>query len=126
MYHAAKFTRLIAAALLIFAGAAQGDEVQCFPPPPVFPTFDQACGSNSDCQVAVHQIDCCGSRAALGINIDEGARFDLDEGICRDQYPACDCVDRGILADDGQSAYYEADIGVACNEGICTTFVLDE
>lgn len=127
MYYRAKFTSgLIAMALLICAGVARGDDVQCFPGMPVFPSFDQTCGSDSDCLVAVHQIDCCGSRAALGININEGPRFDYDEAICRGQYPACDCVDRGILADDGQSAYYEADVGVACSEGSCTTFVIDE
>ena len=118
---------LIAMALLICAGVARADDVvRCFPGMPEFPTFDQTCGSDSDCQVAVHQIDCCGSRAGLGININEGARFDDDEAICRRQYPACDCVDRGILTDDGQSAYYEADVGVTCNEGTCTTFVIDE
>jgi len=74
----------------------------------------------------IHQINCCGSRAAIGINYLEQERFDEAEAICEAQYPACDCFDRGILAGDGQSTFDAARVAAFCNEGTCATFVLPE
>jgi len=99
------------------------DVVQCFPGDPVFPSFDMSCQSDDDCAVAVHQINCCGTRQALGINGQEVGRFSEDEAICELQYPSCDCADFGIRADDGQSTYDPDELGVVCAENTCTTFV---
>ena len=113
------------AALLPFAAFAD-DEVQCLAQPPLFPSFDMSCQSDSDCAVAVHQVNCCGTRRALGINNTEVDRFNIDEAICEGQYPACNCVDLGIEADDGQPTYSSKDVGVRCASSSCFTFVIPE
>lgn len=110
---------------------AAADEVQCWPPPPVFPTFDNSCQVDQDCAAGIHQIDCCGSFYALGLNSQELNRFREDEEICELQYPPCLCVGFGILADDGQRTYSEKDVGVRCDRsdnknGRCVTFVVPE
>jgi hypothetical protein len=110
--------------LLVFSASAQAGEVQCWPPPPIFPTFDNSCNDGRDCRAAIHQIDCCGSRMALGINYLEEARFNEAEAICEPQYPRCRCADRGILADDGNSTYEPDDVAAFCQEGSCLTFVV--
>jgi hypothetical protein len=102
------------------------DEVQCFASDPIFPSFDMSCQSDSDCAVGVHQVNCCGTRRALGINTSEVSRFAMDEAVCRGQYPACDCADFGIEADDGQRTYEEDNVGVACARSGCRTFVIAE
>lgn len=102
------------------------DDVQCFPGDPVFPSFDMSCQSADGCAIAVHQVNCCGTRQALGINGNEIGRFTEDEAICEAQYPACDCADFGIRADDGQSTYDPGELGVVCAENTCTTFVAPE
>lgn len=112
------------AALMLFSANVHGGEVRCWSKNPIFPTFDGSCGDGRDCRVAVHQVNCCGSRVAIGINFLEQARFDEAEATCETQYPACDCFDRGILADDGQSTYDSAQLAAFCNEGACATFVI--
>jgi hypothetical protein len=114
------------AALVLFSAGAEAGEVRCWPGNPIFPVFDSSCGDGRDCRAAIHQIDCCGSRRALGINYLEEDRFNEAEAVCEAQYPACECPDRGILADDGQSTYEAADVGAFCNEGSCATFVIPE
>ena len=111
------------AAALAAPSAAFADYVQCFVTDTVFPSFDMSCQSDDDCAVAVHQINCCGTRQALGIDGQEVARFIEDEAICEAQYPSCDCADFGIQADDGQSTYDPDELGVVCAENTCTTFV---
>ena len=115
-----------AATLVATPSAAVADEVQCYVTDIVFPSFDMTCEVDSDCVVGVHQVNCCGTRRALGLNGNELARFTEDEAICEGEYALCECPDLGIQADDGQRTYEAADIGVACSEGACTTFVMPE
>lgn len=88
-----------------------------------FPTFDDACGSDGDCAVAVHQTDCCGNQRGLGIAASQRAAFDAAEAICRPMYPRCGCPTQGILCDDDRRTFDPNGIGVACRAGRCTTFV---
>ncbi len=121
-----KFLVAVIATGAIFPRVSFADDVQCSPGDPVFPSFDMSCQSDGDCAVAVHQVNCCGTRQALGINANEIGRFTEDEAICEAQYPSCDCADFGIRADDGQSTYNPKDLGVICADGACTTFVVPE
>ena len=114
------------ASLMLLSTTVNAGEVSCSVTKPVFPMFDGSCRDGCDCRAAIHQINCCGSRAAIGINYLEQERFDEAEAICEAQYPACDCFDRGILADDGQSTFDAARVAAFCNEGTCATFVLPE
>ena len=58
-----------------------------------FPTdFERGCGADANCVVGLHQIDCCGTLFATGINHSERDRFDTAEATCRASYPACGCA----------------------------------
>lgn len=106
-------------------GADGGDVVQCSGAAPSFPSFNKSCAVAADCIVAVHQINCCGSQRALGVNLAEKARFDADEKVCRAQYPRCGCPTLPTVADDGKSSQRGdgSDIGVGCSAGACATFI---
>ncbi|MBI4815345.1 MAG: hypothetical protein HY791_03765 [Deltaproteobacteria bacterium] len=97
--------------------------VQCFPSPSRFPEFDRVCLQDQDCQLAEHQIDCCGSTRALGINHAARAEFDAAEATCVSQYPLCRCAARPPVADDGASALDPANLAVECRAGECFSFV---
>jgi len=99
--------------------------IQCGKFPYVFPSFDNACAIDTDCALALHQTDCCGSRVALGIDAGLQAAFDAAEKVCEAQYPACGCVGGPITADDGGKTYNQALVGVACKDHVCSTFVGD-
>lgn len=91
-----------------------------------FPTFDRACAGDSDCAVALHQTDCCGSHQALGIAASEGARFAAAEAACDTMYPACGCDSGNVVTDDGSSAppgSGASAVIVHCVSSVCTTTV---
>lgn len=99
--------------------------IVCRPGPPhTFPQFDRTCGIVDDCDIGFHQIDCCGSRAAIGINSGERDNFDGAEANCEAQYPPCGCAPRPTSAEDGQQTRDESRISVRCANGECRTFVL--
>ncbi len=104
------------------AGGA-APEVKCAVSPPVFPTFDRTCSGASDCVVAFHQINCCGTRRAMGIAKGELAAFGQAEAVCESQYPGCGCAQQPTAADDGNSTFDESSIQVTCLMGNCSTFV---
>jgi hypothetical protein len=91
-----------------------------------FPTFDRHCTHDTDCTIAQHQTDCCGSIQALGIATTETARFADDEAICEGQYPACGCASGTLQTDDGAMAPRGSGVAavvVRCVTGTCTTSV---
>jgi hypothetical protein len=88
----------------------------------VFPAFDKACTVYSECAVEIHQIDCCGSTAAIGVAASESAAFQAAEKACDAMYPGCGCAGRGPVAEDGKLGT-AGQIQVACTMGKCTTFV---
>jgi hypothetical protein len=90
---------------------------------PSFPEFDRSCAVAMDCALVLHQIDCCGSLAALGISADAARLFAEAEAVCAMQYPQCDCLAKPTVADDGNSSPDNNAIAVSCVDGECRSFV---
>lgn len=99
--------------------------VMCTGAPPSFPTFERRCAAPSDCFAAIHQINCCGSTRAIGVNAAEKARFQAAEQTCRSQYPGCDCAAAPTVAEDGKSSTTAdgSDVAVDCRAGACQTYI---
>jgi hypothetical protein len=89
----------------------------------VFPAFDKTCAADDECAVKFHQINCCGTRVAIGINNAGSAAFDEAEAACQAMYPGCGCAQEPTKAEDGKTALDESTIQVACTGGACATFV---
>ena len=87
-----------------------------------FPTFSAACMTATDCGIAIHQTNCCGSTVAIGINANEADAFNAAEKICDAQYPGCGCLGMGPVAQDGKLGTVQT-ISVACQAGQCMTYV---
>lgn len=100
-----------------------GPAIVCGSAGGTFPTFDARCTADEDCAVGVHQTDCCGNMAALGMRRGERPAFDAAEAICRPMYPGCGCPTRGVLADDGQWSHDRGALRVRCLAGRCVTSV---
>ncbi len=98
-------------------------DVECTGGAPAFPTFDKTCAAEGDCLVAFHQVNCCGTRKAIGIQKDEKASFDAAEATCEGQYPACECVQSPTMTEEGSTAVDEALIQVQCSGGSCMSYV---
>ncbi len=89
--------------------------------PATFPLFTPFCNVDADCAVVIHQIDCCGSKVAWGINAMVEAMFTGEEATCRDQYPKCKCAQKQTVADDGKTA--PGDVFAAkCLVGQCKSY----
>ncbi len=88
--------------------------------------LDRGCTSDTDCVVGIHQTDCCGNTAAIGMNRTE-ARFDALESTCQASYPGCGCASGPTRTDSGETAFDSMSIQVACVSGgptrSCLTFV---
>ena len=101
-----------------------GGAVMCTATPPVFPGFDKGCTGASSCVIAFHQISCCGTRRALGINHAAKAAFDAAEATCEAQYPGCGCAQGPTSAEDGKTTTTESTIAVTCTPaGMCSTSI---
>ena len=93
----------------------------CYDPGSSFPMFARGCSRDGECYVGIHQIDCCGSRAARGIQLAIAKDFEAAEANFRVICPAlCDCVPRPTACDDGKTAPDNL-ITVTCERGSCTT-----
>lgn len=68
-------------------------------------TLDHSCATDADCDVAIHQTDCCGNTYAIGINDAERARFDALEPACQASYPLCGCPAGPTRTDSGESSF---------------------
>lgn len=89
-----------------------------------FPAWLDTCKVDSDCVVAQHQINCCGTNVALGINACGKDKFAAAEATCEGQYPGCGCASFATLAQDGFSAFGADDIfGAKCTAGLCQSYV---
>ncbi len=104
------------------AGDAAGG-VQCNGPKGSFPSFAKACSADSDCFVAQHQINCCGTKVAFGLSVSDKAAFEAAEAVCQSQYPGCGCAQFETMAEDGYSSFNDADFVATCQAGICRTSV---
>lgn len=103
--------------------ASGGADVQCTGENPYFPTFGKTCTSQDQCAVAIHQINCCGTREAMGILAADSAAFAAAETTCEAQYPKCGCAQYPTNAEDGDTTTDESLIQVDCLAGSCSTFV---
>lgn len=91
-----------------------------------FPSFSKCCSGDDECVVAFHQISCCGTHVAWGINAKDKAAFDAAEAMCEMAYPGCGCPTGPTMAEDGKFSKDfggSGDIGVGCMSGACTTFI---
>src|SRR5262245_23969433 len=52
-----------------------------------FPSFPRSCVAASDCAIALHQLDCCGSMMAHGIRADQVDEFSTAESACAAMFP---------------------------------------
>lgn len=93
--------------------------VQCTGSNPKFPSFAIICSSDTDCFVGIHQLDCCGTKAAIGLATTQQAAFSAAEALCAQQFPKCKCLQQPTMAEDG---YTTADSGfkAVCQAGLCT------
>ncbi len=93
-----------------------------------FPNFEawaKDCKVDSDCFAAFHQINCCGTHIAFGLNKSAKTAFQYDESICAGQYPACGCAQFMTEAEDGYSSFTYSDFAATCDAGLCRTHVLN-
>jgi hypothetical protein len=97
--------------------------VQCGIPYPIFPWFDRKCSQDTDCAVVFHQVDCCGTLTAVGINAAGVEGFVAAEAVCDAQYPACGCAEGPTTAADGNWAFGAEAFGAWCHDGDCFSFV---
>lgn len=106
------------------AGPTTGEPaIVCGGDMPFFPAFDRSCAAPTDCALVLHQLDCCGSLAALGISGEAAPLFAEAEAECVMQYPGCDCLAKPTTADDGNSSPDLDAIEVGCVDGQCRSFV---
>lgn len=96
--------------------------ISCAGPAYYFPAFDKSCMVNTDCFVAKHTVNCCGTMIALGYSTKDQAAFEAAEKICDNQYPGCGCASMATQAEDG---YSDLGTGIVANcvAGQCTTSV---
>ncbi|MFO0588445.1 MAG: hypothetical protein U0441_12925 [Polyangiaceae bacterium] len=106
-------------------GGAGGSTVvvECTGTTPSFPEFDRACAAATDCVIGFHQINCCGTRTAMGIASTAQSDFAAAEATCESQYPGCGCAQGPTMTDEGSTAIDEAMIQVQCSGGMCMTYV---
>lgn len=87
-----------------------------------FPTFDKGCTNDVSCSFGLHQINCCGSQAAIGLNHAFKVDFEKYETAWRATCPACGCASGGISLDDGEVVGDPSLVGVKCDGGQCRTY----
>lgn len=104
--------------------AAPGDlALTCNASDSSYPVFSRRCSDATDCAIANHQIDCCGSTIATGIAATDLTSFEEVEAACGAFFPECGCASQPPILDDGSSAINFDTIDVSCSfEGFCATF----
>ena len=104
--------------------AADGAGVQCSAGGDnTFPSFDTSCAKDADCFVAVHQINCCGTHVAWGLNASAQAAFAAAEATCVSQYPGCGCAEFETMAQDGYSSFDNSLFAARCEAGTCRSWM---
>lgn len=104
--------------------AGGGPSLSCYQNEPFGATgLDRSCARASDCVVAQHMVDCCGTMTAFGLNAKDEQRFKLAERKCAATFPACGCAPGPTQIDDGSEAFVGTGIEVACHQGTCTTYL---
>ena len=87
--------------------------------------LDRSCTTITDCIAVPHTSNCCGQMTFMGIRASEAARDQMLEAQCDATYPACGCAEGAPTTDDGSRLAFGGAPGLACAQGICTTFAPD-
>ncbi|MEZ4300653.1 MAG: hypothetical protein R3B70_37295 [Polyangiaceae bacterium] len=88
------------------------------PVPPLY----KACASVDDCVLKYHQVDCCGTSDAIGMNAAQAPAFDDAEATCKADYSPCGCPASYTSTEDGKKASSFGDIDVRCLDGHCQSY----
>jgi hypothetical protein len=88
-----------------------------------FPSFPKTCTTDAECFVAEHQINCCGTKVAWGLNVCAESQFSSAEKQCDGQYPGCGCAEFPTQAEDGYTSSSNGDLAAQCVSGTCRSFV---
>jgi len=96
--------------------------LQCESGGAAFPPLEKTCTVASDCFVALHRNDCCGTKIAIGLNQTSQVAFMTAEGSCAAAYPGCGCAQFPTEAEDGRTELVGA-IEVRCEAALCRTYV---
>lgn len=90
-------------------------------------TIDRTCTTDADCQVVLHQTDCCGSSAMLGIALSAYPVYTANEPACMASYPACGCPAMLPTTDSGETVTDTSAVRAACvsrgPRNVCLTYV---
>jgi hypothetical protein len=95
-----------------------GDPLVC-DDPTMFPGVSKACSVDADCAVVLHQTDCCGTLAAVGVEDGSVDAFNEHESMCAALWPACECAAGPTSTEDGGTVPDPASAEAACVEGLC-------
>ena len=106
-------------------GAADGDGAPAptCSDPASFPTFGKGCTIDANCSFGLHQLDCCGSLGAIGINHAFKGDFTATEDAYRKTCSVCDCLPMDTRTESGVSTNDATKIAVRCDVGLCKTYV---
>jgi hypothetical protein len=85
-----------------------------------FPGFVKGCSAQAGCVFKLHQVDCCGSLIAIGINHSDALLFDQAELAWRNACPVCKCPPKPTMAEDGNTGLSSA-VKVNCESQVCKT-----
>lgn len=105
-------------------GETTGGSLVC-EDPLQFPGVGKQCVSDGDCAVVFHQVDCCGSLVAIGVDGMSVDEFDQTEALCAAKFPECDCAPMPTIAEDGDATEDVAQIVAHCVMGQCQSEVPD-
>lgn len=86
----------------------------------IFNDVIKGCTVDIACVVVLHQIDCCGSKVAIGINHASKDAFTQDETTWESSCPACGCPPAPTVAEDGKPCDLTT-CKVSCDNGQCRT-----
>jgi len=95
----------------------------CQGSPSIFNDIIKGCTVSAGCVVAFHQLDCCGSLMAVGINHASVNAFDADEAKWRMSCPACGCAARETVSEDGRMSNNQSDFRAECVNNVCRSYL---
>jgi hypothetical protein len=99
------------------AGGAGGN------PCVVIPTLDRSCVADDDCFAALYLVNCCGTERYIGLRATERSRYQMLETQCHMTWPVCQCASGAPSTDDGSFPAPGTEPSVACQQGVCTTYI---
>ena len=88
-----------------------------------FPRTLSVCTRSSDCEIAQHGLDRCGSYEAVGVNVRARAELEVAESACRRaiEFATGHCRTAPTAVQRGGFAPSSDAVAVRCVAGACTT-----